>query len=96
MAVKARKIITGNWLDVSQIRIRVTRCVINLQGHVQTVGGDPTTREGSEAGLRKLDDELRGLKKFRGVAYFFDNWQRDPTGGWRSLNKKKDKAARKG
>lgn len=96
MAVKVRKIITGNWLDVSQIRIRVTRGVINLQGHIQTVGGDPDSRDGTEAGMRKLDDELRTLKKFRGAAYFFDNWQREAAGGWRRIGKKRDKSDKKG
>jgi hypothetical protein len=91
MAVKVRKIITGNWLDVSQIRIRVTRGVVNLQGHVVTVGGDAQHPEGSEAGMRKLDDELRSLKGFRGVAYLFDNWIRESAGGWRSLSKKRDR-----
>jgi hypothetical protein len=96
MAAKARKIITSNWIDVSQVRIRVTRCVINLQGHVQTVGGDPDSREGTEGGMRKMDEELRALRGFRGIAYFFDNWQREPTGGWRCLSKKKEKTGKRG
>lgn len=90
LTIFVRKLITSNWLDVSQIRIRVTRGVINLQGHVEKVGGSPNERDGTEAGMRKLDDELRTLKGFRGLAYFLDNWIRDPTGGWRCTAKKKD------
>jgi hypothetical protein len=91
MSILVRKIITSNWLDVSQIRIRVIRGVINLQGHVEKVGGNPDEKEGTEAGMRKLDDELRALKGFRGIAYFFDNWIRDPSGGWRCISKTRDK-----
>lgn len=90
MAVLVRKIITSNWLDVSQIRIRVTRGVINLQGRVEKIGGNPDEKEGTEAGMRKLDDELRSLKGFRGVAYFFDNWIRESNGSWRCISHKKE------
>lgn len=90
MTIHVRKIITANWIDVSQIRIRVVRGVVNLQGHVEKVGGNPDEREGTEPGMRKLDDELRGLKGFRGIAYFFDNWIREPTGFWRCTSKKKE------
>jgi len=90
MTILVRKLITSNWLDVSQIRIRVIRSVINLQGHVEKVGGNPDEKEGTEAGMRKLDDELRALKGFRGIAYFLDNWIRNPTGAWRCTSKKRD------
>jgi hypothetical protein len=91
MTILVRKTITSNWLDASQIRIRVIRGIVNLQGHVEKVGGNPDEKEGTEAGMRKLDDELRALKGFRGTAYFLDNWIRDPTGGWRCTSKKKEK-----
>jgi len=89
MAVLVRKIVTSNWLDVSQIRIRVTRSVVNLQGHVEKIDAPPDQREGNEATMRRLDEEIRALKGFRGAAYFFDNWLRDPTGGWRCTTRKK-------
>ncbi|MBM3858425.1 MAG: hypothetical protein FJ395_02105 [Verrucomicrobia bacterium] len=88
MTIQVRKLITSNWIDVSQIRIRVIRGVITLQGHVEKIGGAPGEKQGTEAGMRKLDDELRSLKGFRGLAYFLDNWIRDPTGAWRCTTKK--------
>ncbi len=90
MSILVRKLITSNWLDVSQIRIRVIRGVINLQGHIEKVGSNPDEKEGTETGMRKLDDELRSIKGFRGIAYFFDNWIRYPSGGWRCTSKKRD------
>lgn len=90
MLILVRKLITSNWIDVSLVRIRVIRGVINLQGHVEKVGGRPDEKEGTEAGMRKLDDELHALKGFRGIAYFFDNWIREPTGAWRCTTRKRD------
>jgi len=90
MSIQVRKLITSNWLDVSQIRIRVIRGVITLQGHVEKIGANPGEKEGTEAGMRKLDEELRALKGFRGVAYLFDNWIREPTGAWRNISKKRE------
>ncbi|MCX7886227.1 MAG: hypothetical protein N3B01_03075 [Verrucomicrobiae bacterium] len=89
MAVQVRKLITSNWLDVSQIRIRVIRGVITLQGHVEKLGAPSEEKEGTEAVMRKLDEELRALKGFRGVAYLLDNWIREPTGTWRYTGKKR-------
>jgi hypothetical protein len=89
MTVFVRKIVTSNWLDVAQIRIRVTRNVVNFQGHVEKLNAQPKDKEGNEMDLRRIDDEIRALKGFRGVAYFFDNWQRDPVGAWRYTGKKK-------
>ena len=93
MTVLVRKIVTSNWLDVTQIRIRVTRNVVNFQGHVEKLNAPPKDREGSEIDLRRIDDEIRSLKGFRGAAYFFDNWQRDPTGAWRYTGRKNRKTA---
>ena len=92
MTIKVRKIVTGNWIDVSQVRIRVTRCVVNFQGHIASVAGDPATAEGTEAGMRRLDDEIRNLKGFRGAAYLLDNWMRESSGGWRYVGKKKERS----
>jgi hypothetical protein len=71
---------------------------VNLQGHIASVAGDPATAEGTEAVMRRLDDEIRGLKGFRGVSYLLDNWVREPTGGWRYAGRKreKSKAAKRG
>jgi hypothetical protein len=95
MTSQVRKIVTANWLDISEIRVRVTRGVVHFQGHVKSISGDPQNPEGTEAGMRKLDEDVRNLKGFRGVAYSFDNWLRDTTGGWRQLGKKKDSSGRR-
>ena len=85
MTATARKLLVGNWFDISLVRIRVTRGVINLQGHAQKTSEGTLDLRQVEASLRKLDDELRSMAGFRGVAYFFDNWIREPTGSWRYI-----------
>lgn len=89
MTIRVRKIVTTLWLDASQMRIRVTRNVVNFQGHVVKLNAPPREADGKETDLRRLDDEIRSLKGFRGVAYFFDNWQREANGAWRYIGKKK-------
>lgn len=91
MTSRVRKIVTGNWVDLSQVRIRVTRGVVNLQGHITSVAGG----EGSEAGMRRIDGEIRALKGFRGVSYLLDNWVHEANGGWRYLGKKKEKSGKR-
>ena len=87
----ARKLVVSNWFDTSLLRVRVTRGVIHLQGHIQRVGeGDAQLRQ-IEANLRRLDEELRMLRGFRGVTYLFDNWRRDAVGGWRFLGTKRER-----
>jgi hypothetical protein len=95
MSSKVRRIVTGNWVDVSQVRIRVTRGVVNLQGHISSVTGDPATAEGSEADMRRIDDEIRILKGFRGVSHLLDNWVREASGGWRCLGRKREKSGKR-
>ncbi len=85
---RVRKIVTGNWLDIAQVRCRVTRGVIHLQGHLSRHGEDPQSPESNEPFLRKLDEQLRLLPGFRGVHYAFDNWRREPTGLWRFIGRK--------
>ncbi len=87
----ARKLIVGNRFDVSLIRVRVTRGVVHLQGHVQKVGEGAADLKQVEASLRHLDEDLRALPGFRGSAYLFDNWRRDPTGSWRFLGSKRER-----
>jgi hypothetical protein len=79
---KVRKLVIANWLDISQIRTRVTRGVISFQGHVQRLGEDPRAPESNEPFLCKLDEQIRMLPGFRGAHYAFDNWRRAPTGAW--------------
>jgi hypothetical protein len=85
---KARRLITANWLDISQIRVRTVRAVVHLQGHVQRIGEDPRNPEANEPFLFKLDEQLRSLPGFRGAHYTFDNWTLEPTGTWRFTGRK--------
>lgn len=91
---KVRKIVIANWLDVSQIRTRVTRGVVHFAGHVKRLGEDPKEPESNEPYLEKLDEEVRRLPGFRGANFTFDNWRREPTGCW-SYTGKKPKGARR-
>ena len=91
---RVRKIVTSNWLDISQIRTRVTRGVIHFQGHVTRIGEDPKSPESNEPFLEKLDEQIRSLPGFRGAHFAFDNWRREPTGVW-SFTGKKPKGGRK-
>ncbi len=95
LTTAARKVIIGNWFDISLIRVRAIRGVIHLQGHVTKTGGATTDLKQVEAGLRKMDDSLRSLKGFRGIAYLFDNWIRESTGGWRFVGPKAEREAAK-
>jgi hypothetical protein len=85
---KVRKLVIGNWLDISQIRTRVTRGVIHFQGQIRRPGEDPRNPESNEPFLSKLDEEIRRLPGFRGAHFDFDNWRREPTGHWRFTGKK--------
>ena len=90
MTATARKVLTANWFDVSQVRIKCVRGVVNMQGHIEKMSGAQVTPLQIEASLRKMDDSLRALKGFRGAAYFLDNWTRDPTGAWRFSGTKRE------
>ena len=85
----ARKVIVKNWFDISRVRIRVTRSVIRVQGHFSKLTGSPDEREGDQAGLRKLDEDLLAISGVRGVAYQIDNWVHESSGSWRKLGSKK-------
>ena len=91
---KARKTIISCRLDISLIRVRVTRGVIHLQGTVSRMGGDPKAPETVEPFLDKLDEQLRLLPGCRGFHYSFDNWRREPTGTW-CYSGKRSKGGRK-
>ncbi len=90
IVAQARRIITANWFDISQIRLRVGHGVVHLQGHIQKLGGAAGDHRDMENSLRKLDDDLRTLPGWRGCAYLFDNWQQEATGGWRHIGHEKD------
>jgi len=91
---RARKIVTANWLDISQLRIRVTRGAISIQGRIRKLTEKQDERDGDPSSLRKLDDDLRGLRGVRGVTYRLDNWRRDPTGSWLCTERKPTKKPR--
>jgi hypothetical protein len=85
----ARKVIVKNWFDVSRVRVRVVRSVIRIQGYFFKLTGSPEEREGDQASLRKLDEDLRAIAGVRGIAYQVDNWIHESSGSWRKLGGKK-------
>jgi hypothetical protein len=93
----ARKTIVKNWFDLSRIRVRVTRAVIHVQGRFYKLTGSPEEREGDQASLRKLDEDLHALSGARGVSYQIENWVHESSGTWRKIggNKPLSKAAQK-
>jgi hypothetical protein len=88
LSSKTRKTITGCWLDISKIRIRVTRGVIHISGTVSRQNEDPRDPESTGPFLERLDEELRRLPNCRMIQYAFDNWRREPSGIWRFSGKK--------
>ena len=90
MTASARKALTANWFDISLVRVKCVRGVVNLQGHIEKMSGEQATPQQIEASLRRMDDSLRALKGFRGAAYFLDNWSREPTGAWRFSGTKRE------
>ena len=91
----ARKIIVKNWFDVTRLRLRTVRGVIHVQGRIFKLTGTPEEREGDEASLRKLDEELHALAQVRGVCYQLENWICVSAGSWRKLGVKMTEAAQK-
>jgi hypothetical protein len=89
LCAKARKVVASCWLDLSRIRIRVTRGVIHLQGTVARLGEDPRDPEANAPFLTRLDDQLHLLPGYRGINYTFDNWRRETNGTWTFLGKTK-------
>jgi len=69
LCAKTRKIVVSAGLDISRVRIRVTRGVIHLQGMVKRLGEDPKDPESNMPFLEKLNRKLpkkwdTKLKKF--------------------------------
>ncbi len=95
MTSMARKLIVRNWLDISRLRVRVTRGVIFVSGRIYKLTGGPSEREGDEAGLRKLDEDLHSVPGVRGVAYQLENWTREASGAWRKLGQKMTASAKR-
>ncbi len=91
----ARKIIVKNWFDVSRLRVRTTRGVIHVQGRIYKIAGPVNEREGSETVLRKLDEELHGIARVRGVSYQLENWVCASAGSWRKMGVKMAAAQQK-
>lgn len=91
----ARKIIVKNWLDVSRLRVRTVRGVIHVQGRIYKIAGPPNEREGSESSMIKLDEELHGIARARGVTYQLENWVCASAGSWRKIGVKMTKAQQK-
>jgi len=85
---RTRRIITANWFDISHLRIRVTRGTISIQGRIRKLTDQRDDRDGDPSSLRKLDDELRGLRGVRSVTYRLDNWRREPSGAWQCTERK--------
>jgi len=76
------------WLDISRVRVRVTRGVIHLQGSVTHLGENPKDPDSNAPFLEKLDEQLHTLPGSRGIHYAFDNWRRENNGGWSYTGKK--------
>jgi hypothetical protein len=79
---KVRKVIASCRLDLSLLRVRVTRGIVHLSGSVTRMGEDKGDPEANEASLERLDAQLRTLPGYRGINYTFENWRREPTGTW--------------
>jgi len=92
--IRARKVVVSNWFNVQQVRVRVTRSVINIHGHIQRLMGTDNEREGDESSLRRLDADLRAIPSCRGVLYELDNWVYEMSGAWRRLRSKKAEPTR--
>lgn len=95
LCAKTRKVVIGCWLDISRIRIRVTRGVIHLQGTVTRIGEDPKDPESNAPFLEKLNEQLHTLPGLRGVHYGFDNWRMEKAGVW-TYTGKRIRGAKKG
>ena len=91
----ARKIVVKNWIDISRLRIRTVRGVIQVQGRIAKLTGSADEREGDESGMRKLDEDLHAISGVRGVNYQLENWICVSAGTWRRLKVKMSAAAQK-
>jgi hypothetical protein len=71
-----RKVLVKHWVDVSRIRIRVTRGVLILTGTIDKIygaEGGPVDR----SFLSSLDQGLQAVKGLRRIRYQFGNWAKD-------------------
>jgi hypothetical protein len=90
----ARKIIVKNWFDVSRLRVRTTRGVVLVQGRIYKIAGPVNERDGTEVVMRKLDEDLHGIPRIRGVNYQLENWVSVSSGVWRKIGMKMNEAQR--
>ena len=61
---KVRRVVISCALDISRVRVRVTRGIIHLQGSVTRIGEDPKSPESNAPFLEKLDEQLHTLPGF--------------------------------
>jgi len=91
----ARKMIVKNWFDISRLRVRTVRGVIHVQGRIYKIAGPVNERDGTETVMRKLDEDLHGIARVRGVNYQLENWVCASAGSWRKVGSKASKAQQK-
>jgi hypothetical protein len=80
ITVAVRRVLTAMWLDITQVRVRVTRSVVYLTGHAQRMTASHI--ELTPEILREMDTRLRRLPNVRDVKYRLDNWRRYLDGSW--------------
>jgi len=84
-----RQVLTGCWVDVAEIHIRVTNGKVYLTGTLQRM--TKNLREMQPGQLKFLDLSLRNLRGVRAVKYSFSNWEHNVNGTWQSKSKKRSK-----
>ena len=75
-----RQVLTGCWVDVAEIHIRVTNGKVYLTGTLQRM--TKNLREMQPGQLKFLDLSLRNLRGVRAVKYSFSNWEHNVNGTW--------------
>ncbi len=76
IASAVRKVLVKNWVNVSQVRLRVTSGLLTLTGTINKVYG----AEGGDVDpsfLSAIDNALQGVKGLRRVRFQFSNWTKD-------------------
>jgi hypothetical protein len=76
----ARRVLTGLWVDITQVHVSTTRGTVRISGHLQRMTA--THAELAEGNLVEMDRRLRSLPGVRGVQYVLDNWQQTLQGQW--------------
>jgi len=76
----ARRVLTGLWVDITQVHVSTTRGTVRISGHLQRMTA--THADLAEGNLVEMDRRLRSLPGVRGVQYLLDNWQQTLQGQW--------------